>query len=322
MYNLLITAMDDAWDQPNYVLDTTRFLEYTDPSLKERFKELDDRTIEVLTSAPSLFAYEKGIGKDARVGWIKRIQKRGGEIRITPSFDVSIPPIPEQTILDLAWDLEVGSYEENRTHWAVKKVDLLAVLNEHGLSGSIEPRKATGIRAPPYSASTSKHEQRLERTSDSGAVGRPKVFLVHGHDNAVKLDVARFLEKIGLEVIILHERPNRGRTLISKFQEESADVVYAVVLVTPDDVGRGNGSTQLSPRARQNVVFELGFFLGRLGSERVCAILAGAVEKPSDFEAVVYVSYGPKSDWRRELARELRASGLPLEEKKVLDGLL
>src|ERR1700721_2353082 len=114
MYNLLITAMDDAWDQPSYVLDTIRFLEYTDPSLKERYKALDDRTIEALTSVPSLFAYEKREGKAARVGWIKKIQKRGDEIKITPLFDTSIPSIPHQKILDLAWDLEVGSYEENR----------------------------------------------------------------------------------------------------------------------------------------------------------------------------------------------------------------
>jgi predicted nucleotide-binding protein len=123
------------------------------------------------------------------------------------------------------------------------------------------------------------------------------------------------LEKIGIDVTILHERPNKGRTLISKFEEESADISYAVVLMTPDDAGSLKGEKP-NDRARQNVVFELGFFIGRLGAASVCALVAPGVERPSDFEAVVYVELDA-GKWKTELARELRAAGISFDHSKV-----
>lgn len=142
-----------------------------------------------------------------------------------------------------------------------------------------------------------------------------KVFLVHGRNSGAMHEVARFLEKIGIEVTILHERPNKGRTLISKFEQESAEISYAVVLMIPDDIGGLKGEKP-SDRARQNVVFELGLFIGRLGASNVCALVSRGVERPSDFEAVVYVEFdGGK--WKTELARELRAAGIPFDHSKV-----
>jgi hypothetical protein len=312
MYSLIVTASEGAWDEPAHVLPLGRFLEYTDEALKREFGSLSEA---VVTKIPTVFAYEFDVGPSARVGWIKKVQTRDNQLRITPAFDESIPPISREKLNELSWDLEIGSYERSRTHWAIKKVDLLAVLSEHGIAG-VPKRKAkfTGVdQAPPYA-----HGNRgvIAPVSTRKSI-KPKVFLVHGHDGAVKNEVARFLEKLDLEVVILHERPNLGRTLISKFSEESADVVYAVVLITPDDVGRALSATRLMARARQNVVFELGFFLGRLGSERVCAVVSSDVEKPSDFEAVVYVRYGPDSDWRRQLARELAATGIPFDHSMV-----
>ena len=109
--------------------------------------------------------------------------------------------------------------------------------------------------------------------------GPPKstnqVFVIHGHDESARESVARFLEKLELEPIILHEQPNKGRTIIEKF-EDYADVRFAVVLLTPDDVGAvKDRADDLRPRARQNVVFEFGFFIGKLGRERVCALGEG-----------------------------------------------
>lgn len=87
-----------------------------------------------------------------------------------------------------------------------------------------------------------------------------KVFLVHGHDNELKETVARFLEKIGLIPIILHEQASKGQTIIEKFEEHS-NVSYAIVLMTPDDVGNlKSNKGKLNQRARQNVIFELGYF--------------------------------------------------------------
>jgi Predicted nucleotide-binding protein containing TIR-like domain len=108
-----------------------------------------------------------------------------------------------------------------------------------------------------------------------------RVFIVHGHDEASRETVARFLEKIDFEVVILHEQPNKGRALITKFSEEAAGIGFAVVLMTPDDVGGALGK-ELKPRARQNVIFELGFFIGALGPSKVAAVVANDVERPSD----------------------------------------
>jgi predicted nucleotide-binding protein len=145
-----------------------------------------------------------------------------------------------------------------------------------------------------------------------------KGFVVHGHDDGARETIARFLEKIDFQAVILHERPNKGRTIITKFREEAADIGFAIVLMTADDHGAKVGEPT-RPRARQNVVFELGFFIGALGPERVVAMLKGDVERPSDFEGVVYISLDD-SDWRAALGRELEAIGFAIDWNKVMRG--
>ncbi len=135
-----------------------------------------------------------------------------------------------------------------------------------------------------------------------------KVFVVHGHDEGSRVSVARFLEKLDFEAIILHEQASRGRTVIEKVEAHS-DVGFAVVLLTPDDEGCVKGGTP-KPRARQNVVLELGYFVGRLGRNRVCALKRGDVEIPSDFEGVVYVPFDDSGAWKQALGKELEAAGL------------
>jgi predicted nucleotide-binding protein with TIR-like domain/uncharacterized protein DUF2513 len=144
-----------------------------------------------------------------------------------------------------------------------------------------------------------------------------KVFVVHGHDEAAKNEVALFLRTIGLEPIILHLMPNGGRHLLTKFQEESGGTSFAVALMTPDDEGGPIGGSH-KPRARQNVVFELGFFIGQIGSSRVAALLKGGVEKPSDFDGIAYIDFGSGHGWKTELARELEHARLPFDARKVL----
>jgi predicted nucleotide-binding protein len=137
-----------------------------------------------------------------------------------------------------------------------------------------------------------------------GSRAENKVFLVHGHDEAAKETVARFLEKLRLTVVILHEQPSRGRTIIEKFEEHS-DVPFAVVLLTPDDVGHSSkGDNNTHHRARQNVVFELGYFIGKLGRNRVCALHKSSLELPSDYSGILYVAM--ESSWKFELAKELK----------------
>jgi hypothetical protein len=416
MYNLLVHGAAGTWNQTSAVLDSTRFLEFSSDPVVQEFKKLDASVIAKLTSLPTLFVYEANIEEPARVGRIKTVQRRQGEIRITFEFSASITPIGKDKLRELEWDLDFGKLEMNRTHWAVKDVDLLAVLGAAGLVGggsasmrparrqilgaadrlsnlghsgfdrmllefgvddleagrdlgglgsranalakfAIENPTAQTVEGIPVGTAVidyarrlgwddegdtpTQHEgiqaaravepERIVESSKESGLGMPtaghlenttgaaavsnKVFLVHGRDSGAMHEVARFLEKIGLDVTILHERPNRGRTLISKFQEESADISFAVVLMTPDDSGSFKGE-KLSDRARQNVVFELGFFIGRLGAENVCALVSRGVERPSDFESVVYIEF-EGNGWKTELARELRAAGISFDYSKV-----
>lgn len=138
-----------------------------------------------------------------------------------------------------------------------------------------------------------------------------KVFIVHGHDDAAREAVARYLEKLGFEAIILHEQASQGRTVIEKIEAHS-EVGFAVVLLTPDDFGGAKGE-QPSERARQNVLLELGFFVGKLGRPRVCALKRGDIEVPSDFGGVVYVPFDNGGGWREALGRELEAAGFDID---------
>jgi predicted nucleotide-binding protein len=159
----------------------------------------------------------------------------------------------------------------------------------------------------------------LEKTTGPmGPISGSKVFLVHGHDESAKESTARFLERLSLEAIILHEQPNAGRTIIEKV-ERYAEVAFAVVLLTPDDIGGKQGSeTDLKPRARQNVILELGYFLGRLGRTHVAALIKGDVETPSDYDGVAYIHLDQTGAWKFELARELKAAGLNVDLNDVI----
>ncbi|MDK2756902.1 MAG: nucleotide-binding protein [Blastomonas fulva] len=144
-----------------------------------------------------------------------------------------------------------------------------------------------------------------------------KVFIVHGHDGEARETVARFLSTIGFEPVILHEQANRGRTVIEKVEAHS-DVGFAVVLLTPDDVGSAKGAAELEPRARQNVLLELGYFIARLGRARVCALKRGEVLIPSDFAGVVWEDMDAAGGWKSRLGRELEAAGQVIDWNKVM----
>lgn len=145
---------------------------------------------------------------------------------------------------------------------------------------------------------------------------RPDIFIVHGHDDEAKETVARFVEKLGGRAVVLHEQPNLGRAIIEKFEHYS-NVAFAIVLLTPDDVG-GKSAKSLKQRARQNVVFELGFFFAKLGRNKVCALHKENVEIPSDIQGVIYTPMDKAGAWRVALARELKAAGIQLDYTKVI----
>ncbi|SEG31897.1 Predicted nucleotide-binding protein containing TIR-like domain [Halpernia humi] len=143
-----------------------------------------------------------------------------------------------------------------------------------------------------------------------------KVFIVHGHDALLKTEVARFIEKLNLTPIILHEQASSGKTIIEKI-EDNSNVGFGVVLYTPCDVGAIKGEPKkLNPRARQNVIFEHGFLIGKIGRKNVCALVKGNVEKPNDISGVVYIS--TDDDWKLILSKELRNSGYSIDMNLVI----
>jgi predicted nucleotide-binding protein len=146
-----------------------------------------------------------------------------------------------------------------------------------------------------------------------------EVFIVHGHDLAARESVARFIEKIGAKSIVLDEQASRGRTIIEKF-EQHANVKFAVVLLTPDDaVHAVNDPNEIKYRARQNVVFEMGFFLGKLGRKGLCVLHKGNIEFPSDVSGIVYIELDSAHGWRISLARELKQAGVRIDLNRVLE---
>ena len=146
-----------------------------------------------------------------------------------------------------------------------------------------------------------------------------EVFIVHGHDDEAKVTVARFVENLGIEATILHERANRGQTIPEKFEEHADEAGFAIILLTPDDVGASQDeANNLKPRARQNVVLELGYFWGRLGRERMCVLYKEGVELPSDIHGILYVLLDSFNGWQLQLAREMQQAGLPIDLNKLV----
>lgn len=160
-------------------------------------------------------------------------------------------------------------------------------------------------------------EAPLRPTQATQRFGTRRIFVVHGRDDGTKEMVARYLIKLDLEPVVLHEQPNQGRTVIEKF-EAHAFVDFAVVLFTPDDVGYpARIPEEARPRARQNVVLELGFFMAALGRQRVCVLYRGDVEVPSDYAGVLYLQLDDAGAWKFLLAREMKGCGIDIDLNKA-----
>jgi len=162
------------------------------------------------------------------------------------------------------------------------------------------------IDVPPASASVT-----------CPTLDQSKVFIVHGQDDAAKLSVARFVEQLGFKPIILHEQASSGKTIIAKI-ESYTDVGFGIVLYTPCDLGKKAHDPELRARARQNVVFEHGYLIGKLGGERVCPLVKGDIETPNDISGIVYVQLDDHGAWKIQLAKEMRSAGYQIDMNKVI----
>lgn len=206
-----------------------------------------------------------------------------------------------------------SKYAERRTYLSQQFTELLDAL-EFGTEAASSQQSAA-FKAPPPPQNTSIFPIPVyDLSSSSPPIARNKrnVFIVHGRDNEAKQEVSRFIDGLGLKSIILHEQASGGRTIIEKIEHYSGEADFAIVLYTPCDQGRGHHEKQVvgpRDRARQNVVFEHGYLMAKLGRENVCALVKDNIETPNDINGVVYVNLDPTGAWQREVIKELRACG-------------
>jgi predicted nucleotide-binding protein len=140
------------------------------------------------------------------------------------------------------------------------------------------------------------------------------IFIVHGSDTLRAESLARTVDNAtGRKTIILREEPHLGRTLMEKFEQHAAETSYAIIVLTADDKGCRADETDTRPRGRQNVILEMGYFYALLGRDRVSVLLQPAVEKPSDMDGIVYITFDDNGAWKTELFRELRHAGFSID---------
>lgn len=158
--------------------------------------------------------------------------------------------------------------------------------------------------------------------ADASAPGKfsNEVFIVHGHDDQSKADLETLLKELGLEPIVLHRKPDQGQTIIEKFEKHS-QVGYAFVLLTADEIAylasqeeKPDDERIKEVRARPNVIFEFGYFVGKLGRPRVCCLYKGNVTVPSDISGLLYNKFNMSIDEvAYSITKELKASGYRLK---------
>lgn len=139
-------------------------------------------------------------------------------------------------------------------------------------------------------------------------------FIIHGHDNDLKREVELLLTDAGVNHIVLNEQPDRGRAIIDKMLDETKYSGYAIALLTPDDITEHGDK-----RARQNVIFEIGYFLGRIGKERIRMIVKDNIEIPSDLGGILYEKYDSKGAWKIKLLKEMQAVGIYVDIQNAIE---
>lgn len=155
--------------------------------------------------------------------------------------------------------------------------------------------------------------EKVDPSSDVENNNANKIFIIHGHDEAMKKDVQLLLSRAELDDVVLHERPDIGRTIIDKLIEESSPACYAIALLSPDDI-TGEGLY----RARQNVILEIGYFLGKLGKSKVRLLKKGGIEIPTDLSGILYTHYDESGSWKIRLLKEMKEVGIEIDIEKSL----
>ena len=139
------------------------------------------------------------------------------------------------------------------------------------------------------------------------------IFIVHGHDETRRIAVEAFVRSINYNPIVLFKEPSLGQTIIEKIESNAENVCFAIVIYTSCDLGKAKESSDLNPRARQNVVFEHGYMCAHLGRKKVVALLENGIEQPGDLEGVIYIKLDDAGLWQMKVAQEMKAVGLDVD---------
>jgi predicted nucleotide-binding protein len=198
-----------------------------------------------------------------------------------------------------------------------EKLLVAGLVSEDDVAEALDPAETPTSEPPPAEAKTAVQTGSTPNPTPTVVSPAGPIFVVHGRDRALLSETVRMLERASSrEVIVLHEQPNAGRTILEKFEAHAASASYAVVLLTGDDVGGVAGKTT-SPRGRQNVIFELGFFFGKLGRDRVAVLLGSGVEQPSDINGLLYIPVDEAGAWKYRLGRELQSAGIDVALDRI-----
>ena len=178
----------------------------------------------------------------------------------------------------------------------------------------VEPRLGEFVRKDPSPEFQNDTQEVIgSKASATQVVMDDRVFIIHGRDIGTKDTVARFIGDLGLRPIVLQELPNGGRTIIEKF-EDYAQTRFAIAIFTLDDEGSlASEPGNPRPRSRQNVIFEFGYFIGKLGRDRACALIKAEIEIPSDYDGVLYIPLDDTDHWKVQLIRELQHAGYAVD---------
>lgn len=299
-----------------YLLTDIAFKDYVENgelNRREKLRPLFSFYIRKLDS-PRLVTYDYLFEKENRtlptlkeqannlLRWLVENYPNGDDVNVGPSTHSAI----------------IGSSSENGFREVVKYLEKKEFINAIDCSSHDSYGDAIINVTVSGHEYTEKLHQADQPRVETRIMDDKKIFVVHGHDNSLLTEVNLFLRKLNLEPVILHEQASRGRTIIEKIERHS-NVKFAIVLLTGDDVGKKNDPDEtLKPRARQNVILELGYFMGKLGRENIALLCCESIEMPSDYQGVVYTEYVHRNNWQSGLIKELREAGFDVDANKVI----
>lgn len=252
-----------------------------------------------------------------------------GQIGKLESFLEHLRILPEITGEELT---EQKLVEEPAKEEQPEEMQSMEVRLREALTGELKPQKELQreerfiekpLQEEPFPEVSLKKEQPMAGLPPLTMFDRPQlsrgdILLVHGRDEAAKQSLLEFLEKLGLHPLVLHEQPDGGRNLIQK-SEGFSNILFAIILITPDDIAAPrNKPKEKQVRVSQNVIFELGYLMGKLGRSRVCALYKEEVEIPSDYSGTVYIPMDSRGGWRLLIAKEIKQAGIEVDLNKAI----